>query len=85
MRACMIDDSRHIDYSAVVTFDGLKGLMKQIARRLKKRKNGMSYDQLCKWFSATPDDFVMDALRQGLRERLFMVNDLPRGGERFSV
>jgi hypothetical protein len=81
----MIDDSRHIDYSAVVTFDGLKGLMKQIARRLKKRKNGMSYDQLCKWFSATPDDFVMDALRQGLRERLFMVNDLPRGGERFSV
>jgi hypothetical protein len=78
-----MDGSRQIDYSAVVTFDGLAGLSRQIARRLGKRKGGMSYDQIRRWFAATPDNFVMDAVRRGLRERLFSVIDLPRGGERF--
>lgn len=83
MNCSRTDYSRSIDYSAVVKFDGLAGLSNQIARRLKARKSGMSYDQLCKWFAATPEDFVMDALRRGLRERLFSVIDLPRGGDRF--
>ena len=67
MRAPEWTKADQIDYSAVVTFDGLTGLISRLSAASETKLQAMSYDQLCKWFSATPGDFVMDALRQGRR------------------
>ena len=63
MRASRTDYSRQIDYSAATArFPGIEGLQNQIIRRLRKRKNGMTIDQLIKWFAATNEDFILHAI-----------------------
>lgn len=68
MNCSRMDYSRQTDYSAVVNFDGMAGLQNQIARRVGRRKTGMTLVELQRWFAATPDDFVETAARKSAHD-----------------
>lgn len=74
MHCSRTDNSRLIDYSAVVTFDGTEGLKRQIVRRLGKRNSGMTPAQVDRWFSATPSLFVAVTLANCVHEGLVIAD-----------